>query len=134
MFDEGWDAAAGAYRPAAIAATWPQMESLFAQKIASLTHALIVLARAEDTLLTLEQRRRLWRAFRVPVFEQIIGENGALLAAECEAHAGLHIESRKLEVAGLSLESAPCGCGRTTPRIRRQGQAEEIRAAAAYAR
>lgn len=134
VFDEGWDAEAAAYRPAAIAATWPQMESLLAYKVASLTHALIVLARPEDLLLTVEQRQRLWRAFRVPVFEQIVGENGALLAAECEAHAGLHIQSPKLDAAGLSIESAPCGCGRTTPRIGLQGQAEEIRAAAAYAR
>jgi len=110
------------------------MEALLAHRIPSLTHALIVLARPGDTLLTLEQRQGLWRAFRVPVFEQIIGENGALLAAECEAHAGLHIQSPKLDVAGLSIENGPCGCGRTTPRIGVQAQTEEIRATAAYAR
>jgi hypothetical protein len=125
------------------------MESLLTHEIASLTHALIILTRPgllpagvllkNDTLLTMEQRQQLWRAFRVPVFEQIIGENGALLAAECEAHAGLHIvsqklESPKLEVAEWSIENEPCGCGRNTPRIRVGGQIEEIRAAAAYAR
>ena len=139
VFEDGWNAEAAAYRPEAIAATWPQIEALLASKIESLTHAVIVLARAKDplrndTLLTLAQREQLWRAFRVPVFEQIIGERGSLLAAECEAHAGLHIESPKLEVAGLSVESGPCGCGRTSPRIILEGQIEEIRAAAAYAR
>ncbi len=144
VFEDGWDTEAAAYRPAAVAGTWRQMEGLLAQKMAPVTHALIVLARPEDRLLTpgdlltTQQRQQLWRAFRVPVFEQIIGERGTLLAAECEAHAGLHIESAKFEVAGLSIESRPCGCGRTTPRIGVAGQAEldleEIRAAAAYAR
>jgi hypothetical protein len=114
------------------------MESLLAHRIPSLTHALIVLTRS-DLLLTIEQRQRLWLAFRVPVFEQLIGKDGALLAAECEAHSGLHIESPKLEsqrpeIAGWSVENGPCGCGRKTPRIRVDGQLEEIRAAAAYAR
>jgi hypothetical protein len=134
VFEGGWDADAEAYQPAAIAGTWHQLESLLAHTTASPTHALIVLARRLDLLLTMEQRKQLWQAFRVPVFEQIIGGNGALLAAECEAHAGLHIESSKLEVAGLSVESGLCGCGRTTARIGGQGQIEEIRAAAAYAR
>ncbi|HEY1760750.1 MAG TPA: hypothetical protein VGG72_35580 [Bryobacteraceae bacterium] len=132
MFDGGWDLEAAAYQPASIAGTWAQVEPLLANKIESLTHALIVLARRDNPLLTLEQRQQIWNRFRVPVFEQIIGQNGALLAAECEAHAGLHIESPKLEVGGLSIENGPCGCGRNTPRIR--GEAQEIRAAAAYAR
>jgi hypothetical protein len=110
------------------------MESLFAHEIESLTHALIVLARSNDSLLTTEQRQRLWRAFRVPIFEQIIGGNGELLAAECEAHDGLHIEAPKLRVAGWFIESAPCGCGRNTPRLKPVQQIEEIHAAAACAR
>jgi hypothetical protein len=105
VFRRGWDAEAEAYRPAAIAATWPLLEQLLARQIESLTHALIVLARPEDSLLTLEQRRQLWLAFRVPVFEQIIGAHGALLAAECEAHAGLHIESAGLKFTEWSIES-----------------------------
>ncbi len=136
---DGWGVEAAGYRPSAIAGTWPQLEALLTVKVESLTHAVLVLARAAGDLLSVEQRQQLWRAFRVPVFEQIIGENGALLAAECEAHAGLHIvsqelESPKLKVAGLSIESGPCGCGRNTPRVIAPGRIEEIRAAAAYAR
>jgi hypothetical protein len=138
VFD-GWGEEAAGYRPSAIAGTWSQLEPLLTVKIEALTHAVLVLARARDDLLSVEQRQRLWRSFRVPVFEQIIGENGALLAAECETHAGLHIvsqelESPKPEVAGWSIESGPCGCGRNTPRIIAPGRIEEIRAAAAYAR
>lgn len=133
VFD-GWGEAAAASRPAAIAGTWPQLETLLETKLESLTHALIVLARPGESLLTMEQRQRLWRAFRVPVFEQIVGEKGLLLATECEAHAGLHIESPKFDVADRPVETAPCGCGRNTPRLKRMEQTEELRAAAAYAR
>jgi hypothetical protein len=131
VFEHGWDAEAALFQPMAIAATWPQMESLFGTRIASLTHALIALARPADPLLTGFQRQQLWDAFRVPIFEQIIGNNGALLAAECEAHAGLHVESPTGE---YSIEAAPCGCGRKTPRIVPAPQAEKVHAAAASMR
>lgn len=131
VFEHGWDAEATSFQPAAIAATWPQLESLLGTRIASLTHALIVLARPADPLLTGLQRERLWHAFHVPSFEQIIGDNGKLLAAECEAHAGLHVES---PTAGYSIEDAPCGCGRKTPRIVPAPQVEKVYAAAASMR
>ncbi len=134
VFDRGWCPEAAAYRPAAIAGTWQRLEPLLSLKMESLTHAVIVLARRGDPLLTFERRQRLWRAFRVPVFEQIIGENGILLAAECEAHAGLHIESPKFDPAGHAIETEKCGCGRTAPRLKASGQSEEIRVTAAYAR
>ena len=78
-------------------------------------------ARTEE-LLNEGQRAALWRAFRVPVFEQILADDGSLLAMECEAHDGLHVESARLAAdvengEGMGLELGPCGCGRTTPRI-----------------
>jgi hypothetical protein len=115
---DGWDAAAAAFAPAAIAATWPQLEALIPEKIPSLTHALIVLARPGDDLLTKAQRERLWKAFRVPVFQQVVTRSGVLLAAECEAHDGLHMESPKFVVIGLPVDRTPCGCGRKTPRLK----------------
>lgn len=36
-------------------------------------------------------RDRLWEAFGVPVFEQLLSWRGPVIARECEAHAGLHI-------------------------------------------
>jgi hypothetical protein len=115
---DGWDAAAAAFAPAAIAATWPQLEALIPEKIPSLTHALIVLARPGDELLTGKQRDRLWKAFHVPVFQQVVNGSGVLLAAECEAHDGLHMESSKFVAIGLPLDRTPCGCGRKTPRLK----------------
>ena len=128
MFQDGWYAAA-AYRPAAIAGTWRQMEPLLGHNIESLTHALIVLARSGDALLTMAQRQQVWRTFRVPVFEQIIGGNGARLAGECEAHDGLHIERPNSKFTGCTIETTTCGCGRTTPRIRVARETGEDRAA-----
>lgn len=139
VFERGWCPEAAAHRPAAIAGTWQRLEPLLGEllpgeKPEPLTHAVIVLARPGGDLLTVERRQRLWRAFRVPVFEQIIGANGVLLAAECEAHDGLHIESRKFDFGGRAIETAPCGCGRTSPRLKPAEQIEELRATAAYAR
>jgi hypothetical protein len=132
VFAHGWNEEAAAYQPAAIAGTWPKLESVLAAGNAFPTHAVIVVARPHSLLLTSAQRQRLWSAFGVPIFEQIIGDHGTLLAAECEAHAGLHVGSPKLEIAGFSLETAPCGCGRDTPRIIPARQVEGARAA--YAR
>jgi hypothetical protein len=124
IFPEGWSAVAAAFAPAAIAATWPQLEALLPQHIPSLTHSIIVLATPADLLLTPHQRDRLWRAFRVPVFEQIIGDRGELLAAECEAHDGLHVvgigKQQPAFATIFPVDTAPCGCGKKSPRLRPQ--------------
>ena len=133
VFPGGWDAKAAAFAPAAIAASWPQFAALLAQKIPSLTHAAIVLATSQDQLLTEARRDRLWHAFRVPVFEQIVDEDGTLLAAECEAHNGVHIESGALSLDPSLLNTEPCGCARTTPQLRRISE-RVVAAVAAYAR
>jgi hypothetical protein len=76
----------------------------------------------------------LWQAFRVPVFEQIIGRAGELLAAECDAHDGLHVLSPKLDVEGKRIDVSPCACGRKTSRLMPAEVAELVRHAAAFAR
>ena len=133
-YGNGWNSAVAAFAPSAIAATWPQLEALMPQKVPSLTHALIVLARPGDPLLTRAQRERLWRAFGVPVFEQIVDQRGELLAAECEAHDGLHLELPQFPVKGWSVDSSPCGCGRKTPRLKSVLRTDPARAVATYAR
>lgn len=134
VFPQGWSAAAAAYAPAAIAADWPQLEALLPLKIPSLTHALIVLARPEEAWVTLAQRQKAWNAFGVPVFQQVVARNGVLLAAECEAHEGLHIDSASLSAAAGSMETAVCGCGRKTPRLMSVAPADPLRALSAQAR
>ncbi len=84
--------------------------------------------------MTEADRENLWSAFRVPVFEQVIGKSGKLLAAECEAHDGLHIASPALPLHRESLDDSPCPCGRKTPRIGVTRGVVIERSIAAYAR
>jgi hypothetical protein len=130
VFPQGWRPDAEAFQPAALAGEWAQFEALLGRDIPSLTHAIIVLSRDTGELLNEGQRKDLWRAFRVPVFEQILAGNGSLLAAECEAHDGLHVESPDLAVkAGcveaITLALEPCGCGKTAERLKRVGRDRE---------
>ena len=118
-----------------MASTREQLFGLAAvDRPAALTHAVIVLEHPGDALLSAGERERLWRAFRVPVFEQIIGPRGKLLAAECEAHDGLHVESPGLSCEGYRLELAVCGCGRKTPRLSSAVPVDRVRSVAAYAK
>jgi len=137
----------GRFAPQAIAASRQRIEELARsagalQKIAP-THAVVVLHRflhgaagsgaIHFVPLGAGDRERLWQDFRVPIFEQVIGPRGLLLATECEAHDGLHIESPDLQTDGY-VERSPCGCGRSTPRLQPSQLVERLRAAAAYAR
>lgn len=134
VFPNGWCAEAEEFAPAAVVGTYGQLSELALAGIPTLTHSLIVLWRAGQSRLSETDRERLWRAFRVPLFEQVIGKSGELLAAECEAHDGLHVESPSLPLDNESLDESPCPCGRKTPRISvLQGVALE-RSVAAYAR
>ena len=134
VFGDGWSERVQSFTPAALAATLDQLEQLTGVGIPSLTHAIIVLGRENDRRLTDSGRERLWTAFRVPAFEQIIGEDQMLLARECEAHDGLHIESAKLTIAPQRIDHSECGCGRKTPRLIFEERPEVIRRLAAYAR
>ena len=134
VFHEGWNEDAAAFAPSAVAGTLEQFKDLAHSGIPSLTHSIIVLWRAGEPRLSEADRDILWAAFRVPVFEQVIGKSGKRLAAECEAHDGLHIESPALLLENEYVEEAPCPCGRKTSRIGvTQGAASERRIAA-YAR
>jgi hypothetical protein len=133
VFEDGWSEEAANFAPTAIAATLAQLQAL--PSIPSLRNAIIALVRPGEPRLSEDDRERLWRTFRVPVFEQRIDDACALLAAECEAHDGLHIETPALSPGdGEVLETAPCGCGRTTPRLIAPERAENLRKIAAYAR
>jgi len=135
VFPQGWSDEVSALAPAAVAAPREQLLGLAAaERPPAFTHAVIALESPGDPLLSAVERERLWRAFRVPVFEQIIGPDGELLAAECEAHDGLHIEAPGLRWEGYRMELAPCGCGRKTPRLMPVTLADRVRSVAAYAR
>jgi len=133
VFARGWSSQAASFAPAAIAATREQLLEL-AGTPPAVTHALIVLERKGDPMLSDTDRDCLWHAFRVPIFEQIIGPRGELLAAECEAHDGLHTETPGAAWNGYPIEQRACACGRETPRLVPAKSAEPARSVAAYAR
>jgi hypothetical protein len=56
------------------------------------------------------------------------------LAAECEAHDGLHIEAPERGWSAYAIEESLCACGLRTPRIFSPIPAERARAAAMFAR
>jgi hypothetical protein len=133
VFENGWTEEAAIFGPSAIAGTPAQLHAL--PPVPSVRHALIALIRPNEPNLSEDDRERLWRAFRVPVFEQRIDASCSLLAQECEAHDGLHIESPEVALrAGEVLETARCGCGRTSPRLIAPERLANLRKVAAYAR
>jgi hypothetical protein len=134
VFRDGWTEEAAAFAPRAIAGTLAQLDALTGMRIPSLSHAVIVLTHPGEPRLTESDHNRFWFAFRVPVFEQIIGERGELLAAECEAHGGLHIESENPPLGEMKIDDSPCGCGRKTPRLVPADSRELLRSVAVYAR
>ena len=129
IFASGWSSEVQEFAPEAIVATSAQLVEL-AQSPAGLgmglTHAVISVGRLGEALLTQSQRDLLWLAFQVPVFEQIIGPRGVLLAAECEAHNGLHDQTRlnagaaannDMAWRGFTIDATPCACGQSSPRL-----------------
>ena len=120
IFADGWSAEAAAFSPSAIAATPSQLRLLASVEIPSLRHAVVALTRPDESRLSSADREQFWAIFRVPVFEQVIGNRGRLLACECEAHAGLHIRVAATEVPKLdptgsaspnsSREPRPASC------------------------
>jgi hypothetical protein len=97
--------------------------------------AVFVVTDFRDAPLNDKERTRLWNAFSVPVYEMVLADDGALLASECEAQEGWHIEhgvrfsrvndqlwySRRGRQTGTGLvgdiQDEPCQCGRSGQRI-----------------
>jgi len=114
-FPGGWSEEAARFAPAAIAAPARELHRLRASGIKP-SHAVIALTYDGGRGLMAEDRELFWQAFGVPVFEQYLSARNALLAAECEAHAGLHVVSG---CQGFKLEHTPCACGNPAPRLLR---------------
>ncbi len=109
-----------------------------------LRYGLVAFTRLGDPLLCLNQRETLWKAFEVPVYEQLRGPDGELLAAECDAHLGLHVHDAWVNSApcpqrnGTSnhvhrVDFSPCECGQPSARLLRTDAFEPPRLAMAAA-
>jgi hypothetical protein len=103
----------------------------------SINYAILVLTMLGDIPAGDALRVELWQAFGVPVYELLTGADGTVLAGECEAHEGWHVEpgcrfysidgnelvadSRRTKGirTGLSgdLQTEACSCGREGTRL-----------------
>jgi len=87
----------------------------------SVRTAIVVLTSCEDSPLADDYRDLLWQAWGVPIFEQLRGPDGTVIARECEVHDGLHIVGDNVahNSAELEIVNGVCECGAETPRLRR---------------
>lgn len=113
------------WAPEAIVAPLDKMLTLADQRLhgvadlASLRVALIVLTDIDGDTLADDYRELLWQAFQVPVFEQLRGRDGVILARECEVHDGLHLDpgAKLTPEIEIALVNDHCECGLETPRL-----------------
>jgi hypothetical protein len=89
-------------------------------ELPSLDTALVVLTSLDESPLASRHRDLLWRVFGVPVFEQLRGSDGAVIASECEVHDGLHFQHAQFPGLKGEIVADHCACGAETPRLRSQ--------------
>ncbi len=106
-------------------------------QLPSVDRSIFVLTDCGSNPLDNALRDRLWHVFGVPVYELIIAPGCRVLAAECEAHDGWHLQEGvdaylvgdhlvydAPPVNGLhtgftgQIETAPCACGRPSVRLK----------------
>lgn len=76
----------------------------------------VVLSAVGGATMSEADRDYIWDTFGVPAFEYLLDASGRIVARECEAHDGLHIE------AGIGSDEFPetddpCPCGRSGPKM-----------------
>ncbi len=89
---EGWRYRLG---PRAVEGSWPALRKLAEPGGAPIwlrsARRLVVRTSLGQNLLSQMERQRLWELYGLPAFEQLVGLDGEPLAAECDAHSGLHL-------------------------------------------
>ena len=139
------------YAPEALALPLESALSLAERKLdgsldlPNLKLAIVVLTSLDAENFPTQDRDLLWSAFGLPLFEQLRGWDGRVMARECEVHDGLHFDANaivaevrheELVVEGRSaslraeITTGQCDCGLETPRLRRFSRTR-TRAAAA---
>ncbi len=133
VFPGGWGRDVEQYRPELVAATLTDLRRMAALTamgridLSSLDCALVAFTGNHRPCLTDADRNLFWRVFEIPLFEQFLDSKGRVVAAECDAHEGLHILTRGFLFYGREseIDPAPCRCGRPGPRI--VGLREKVR-------
>jgi hypothetical protein len=86
--------------------------------------AIAVFSTIEDGLLTEEDRDFIWRELGVPAHNHLVDEQGTVLARECDAHDGLHLEAPIPQGYYVEITTEPCACGQAGSRLLRVSQIE----------
>jgi hypothetical protein len=131
-----------AYQPQVLVGSAVELRMLAARvqegalDLTSVDHAIFALGECGQSALADTTRVVLWQAFGVPIYELLMSAQGMLLASECEAHEGWHVEpgarfaaindeivlltgGKSATPTGLTgrLEVNRCPCGRAGVRI-----------------
>ncbi len=78
-------------------------------------YPIVVLSEQDCDLLSATDRDYIWNTFGVPVFEYLLAASGRIIARECEAHDGMHVEG---DVGpGFAITDELCACGRSGSRV-----------------
>jgi hypothetical protein len=105
--------------------------------LGSIDTVVLVATELGESAMTDIERVMFWQTFGVPVYELLVSSEGDLIASECEAHAGWHLEPRiqrrRRHFQIGRLETEPCLCGRAEPRILVQNDPQLVRVLAAIA-
>jgi hypothetical protein len=75
--------------------------------LSRLRHSILAFSILRHAFLSEEARDLFWRVFQVPVFGQILSSGGEVLAWECEAHEGYHVNTRHAIVETVGGGSEP---------------------------
>lgn len=112
-------------RPMALAGAWADLAAVARLmraghlRLPELNYPLVVFSAPGATPLSEERHSQLWDWFGLPVFEQVRGAGGRLLAAECECREGFHLaEGRDPLELGAQAVGGRCPCGSAQPLYR----------------
>ncbi|MGA8028288.1 MAG: hypothetical protein WB992_14185 [Bryobacteraceae bacterium] len=130
------------YRPQVLAGSAADLQQLAAGvrlgaiDLSSVDHAVFMFTQWRDGPMDDAFRVVLWQAFGVPVYEVLISPGGRVLASECEAYEGWHVEphasffvtdaelvwhapGERGMRSGLTarIETEPCPCGQAGTRL-----------------
>ena len=122
VFPGGWNDAADRFQPGSIAGPPDQLRRIARQGLRP-QHSVVVLTYDGQEGLTSADRELFWKAFGVPVFEQLLSSGNELIAMECDAHDGLHLVG---DFQDLEAGRSTCPCGNPAPRMARQHRIEEL--------
>src|ERR1700730_12952944 len=122
VFPAGWNEAAYRFQPTSIAGPPDQLRRLAREGVQP-QHWVVAFSYDGQEGLTTSDRELFWKAFGVPVFEQLLSAANELIAMECDVHDGLHLVG---DFKDLKAGISKCPCGNPAPRLARPRRIEEL--------